>query len=99
MAGIDLIFNRAFTTGNPVELVFGDDGGGGQVPDATLAVAARMPDQVDEEVRRRRADIIMEAQTNVMAAKQAAKVGQTLECICDGIDDEVRIRRVEGTTS
>ncbi len=51
-------------------------------------VAARMPDQVDEEVRRRRADIIMEAQTNVMAAKQAAKVGQTLECICDGIDEE-----------
>ena len=31
------------TTGNPVELVFGDDGGGAQVPNATLAVAARMP--------------------------------------------------------
>lgn len=43
MASIDLIFNRAFKTGNPVELVFGDDGGGGQVPDATLVVAARMP--------------------------------------------------------
>lgn len=43
MAAIDLIFNRAFKIGNPVELVFGDDGGGGQVPDATLVVAARMP--------------------------------------------------------
>lgn len=43
MAAVDLIFNRTLKTGNPVELVFGDDGGGGQVPDATLVVAARMP--------------------------------------------------------
>lgn len=43
MAAVNLIFNRAFKTGNPVELVFGDDGGGGQVPNATLAVAARIP--------------------------------------------------------
>ncbi|MDH1333271.1 hypothetical protein N5D77_06095 [Comamonas thiooxydans] len=43
MPAVDLIFKRALTTGNPVELVFGDDGGGGQVPDATLTVAARMP--------------------------------------------------------
>ena len=42
MAAVDLIFNRAFKTGNPVELVFGDDGGG-QAPDATLVIAARMP--------------------------------------------------------
>jgi len=43
MPAVDVIFSRVFKTGNPVELVFGDDGGGGQVPDATLAVAARMP--------------------------------------------------------
>ena len=43
MAAVDLIFNRAFKVGNPVELVFGDDGGGAQVPDAALVVAARMP--------------------------------------------------------
>ncbi|WP_291604127.1 hypothetical protein [Comamonas sp.] len=43
MAAVDLIFNRAFKTGNPVELVFGDEGGGGQVPNAALVVAARMP--------------------------------------------------------
>ena len=51
-------------------------------------VAATMPDQVPEEKRARRADIIMELQTNVMAAKQAAKVGQALECLCDGLDEE-----------
>ena len=43
MAGVDLIFNRAFKTGNPVELVLGDDGGGAQVPNAALVVAARLP--------------------------------------------------------
>lgn len=43
MAGIDLVFNRAFKTGNPVELVFGDDGGGSGIPDASLVIAARMP--------------------------------------------------------
>jgi len=43
MAAVDLIFNRALKTGNPVELVFGDEGGGGQVLDKTLVVAARMP--------------------------------------------------------
>ena len=43
MAAVDLLFSRALKTGNPVELVFGDDGGGAQVPDATLAVVARMP--------------------------------------------------------
>lgn len=43
MSAVDLVFNRAFKTANPVELVFGDDGGGGQVPDATLVVAVRMP--------------------------------------------------------
>ncbi|MDR0216730.1 MAG: hypothetical protein LBJ15_22370 [Comamonas sp.] len=42
MAAVDLIFNRAFKTGNPVELVFGDDGRG-HVPNAALVVAARMP--------------------------------------------------------
>lgn len=51
-------------------------------------VAARMENQVDEEVKQKRADIIMDVQVGIMAAKQAARVGQTLECICDGIDEE-----------
>lgn len=51
-------------------------------------VAARMPDQIPDEVRQRRAEIIMQAQTHIMAEKQAEKVGQTLRVLCDGIDDE-----------
>lgn len=43
MASIDLVFKRPFKTGNPVELVFGDDGGGSGIPDAALVIAARMP--------------------------------------------------------
>ena len=43
MASINLIFNRAFKTGNPVELVFGDDGGAPSIPDAQVTLIARMP--------------------------------------------------------
>ena len=43
MAAVDLIFNRAFKTGNPVELVFGDDGGAPSIPDAQVTLTARMP--------------------------------------------------------
>lgn len=43
MPSIDLVFKRPFKTGNPVELVFGDDGGGSGIPDAALVIAARMP--------------------------------------------------------
>ena len=43
MAAVDLIFNRAFKTGNPVELVLGDDGGTPSIPDAQIVLAARMP--------------------------------------------------------
>ena len=51
-------------------------------------VAAKMDGQIDEEVKQRRADHIMELQADISAACQAAKVGKTLECICDGVDDE-----------
>ncbi len=51
-------------------------------------VAARMENQVDEEVKQKRAERVMDVQVGIMAAKQAARVGQTLECICDGIDEE-----------
>ena len=44
LPGINLVFNRPFKTGTPVELVFGDDGGGGgQVLNAALVIAARLP--------------------------------------------------------
>ena len=51
-------------------------------------VAAKMPNQIDEETKQRRADHIMELQAEVSAAREGEKVGQTLECICDGVDDE-----------
>ena len=51
-------------------------------------VAARMENQIDDEVKQRRADHIMEIQAGISEEKQKAKVGQTLECICDGFDEE-----------
>lgn len=51
-------------------------------------VAAKMDGQLDEETKQRRADHIMELQAEISAERQAAKVGQTLRCICDGVDDE-----------
>lgn len=51
-------------------------------------VAARMENQLDEETKQRRADHIMEIQAEISARKQAERVGKTLECICDGIDEE-----------
>ena len=51
-------------------------------------VAARMENQLDDEIKQRRADHIMEIQAEISARKQAERVGWTLECICDGIDEE-----------
>lgn len=51
-------------------------------------VAATMDGQLDEETKQRRADHIMELQAEISAERQAAKVGRTLRCICDGVDDE-----------
>ena len=51
-------------------------------------VAARMENQLDDETKQRRADHLMEIQAEISARKQAERVGRTLECICDGIDEE-----------
>ena len=51
-------------------------------------VAAKMPNQLDEETKQRRADHIMELQAEVSAEREGEKVGSTYECICDGIDEE-----------
>ena len=51
-------------------------------------VAAKMDGQLDEETKQRRADHIMELQAEVSAQREKEKVGQTLECICDGVDEE-----------
>jgi ribosomal protein S12 methylthiotransferase len=51
-------------------------------------VAAKMDGQLDEETKERRAELVMQIQTGIMASKQAEKVGQTLRVLCDGIDEE-----------
>lgn len=50
--------------------------------------AAAMDGQLDEETKARRAELVMQIQTGIMARKQAEKVGQTLRVLCDGIDEE-----------
>ena len=49
---------------------------------------ARRDGQIEQEVKDRRAELVMQIQTGIMAQKQAAKVGQTVRVLCDGIDDE-----------
>lgn len=49
-------------------------------------VAATLPDQVPEEVRRERRDIVMELQTRVSEAYQAAQVGKTVEVLVEAFD-------------
>ncbi|MBC8570895.1 30S ribosomal protein S12 methylthiotransferase RimO [Zongyangia hominis] len=50
--------------------------------------AAGREDQVEEEVRRRRAEIIMERQYAIMEEKNAAQIGRTLEVLCEGYDPQ-----------
>ena len=51
-------------------------------------VAAKMDGQIEQEVKDRRAELVMQIQTGIMAQKQAEKVGQTVHVLCDGIDEE-----------
>ncbi len=51
-------------------------------------VAAKMEDQLDQETKDRRAEQIMQIQTGIMAEKQAERVGQTVQVICDRFDEE-----------
>ncbi len=48
--------------------------------------AAEMPNQVDEEVRQHRAEILMQQQADVSAAKNEAKIGMQLEAVVEGYD-------------
>lgn len=51
-------------------------------------VAQTLPDQLPEEVRTQRADAVMQLQTVVMQQKQAARVGATVQVLCDDYDSE-----------
>ena len=48
--------------------------------------AATMDNQVDEEVRKHRADVIMEQQYDIFDYKQKKHIGTTIKCIVDGYD-------------
>ena len=49
-------------------------------------VAARMPDQVDEETRQHRAELLMEQQMQIAAELNAARVGSDTEAVIEGYD-------------
>ena len=51
-------------------------------------LAARMPDQVDEEVRIHRAELLMEQQTEIAAQKSADRIGKVTEAVIEGYDEE-----------
>lgn len=48
--------------------------------------AAKMPDQVDEDVRQHRADLLMEQQMTISAELNAARVGTVTEAVIEGYD-------------
>ncbi len=50
--------------------------------------AAELPGQLPDEVRQARAETVMRLQGEVMAAKQQALVGKTLEVVCDSFDED-----------
>ena len=50
--------------------------------------AAKMENQVDEEIKNRRAEIIMEQQYRIFETKQESRIGTVMTAIVDGFDDE-----------
>lgn len=48
--------------------------------------AAEMENQIDEEVRKHRADVIMEQQYDIFEFKQRKLIGETIKCIVEGYD-------------
>lgn len=48
--------------------------------------AAQMPNQIDEDIKARRAELIMEEQASIMFTENEKKIGQTLEVVVEGYD-------------
>ena len=48
--------------------------------------AARMKDQVEEEEKVRRQELLMESQMRIMERKNQALIGKTLTVLCEGFD-------------
>ena len=53
-------------------------------------VAAGMPDQIDEQTKIDRAELIMETQNTVSLRKNEEKIGKTYEVLIEGYDDYIR---------
>lgn len=49
-------------------------------------VAAALPDQVEEDVKYHRADVVMELQQRIMDRYNRAQRGKTLQVLCEGYD-------------
>ncbi len=50
--------------------------------------AAKMENQIDDEVKNRRAELIMEQQYRIFESKQESKIGTVMTVIVDGFDEE-----------
>lgn len=50
--------------------------------------AATMPDQLDEEIKRHRSELIMQQQYEIFERKQQAKIGKILKVLVDGFDED-----------
>jgi len=53
--------------------------------------AAEFDGQLDDEVKRRRADVIMEEQMGIMEARNRKKIGKTLEALVEGFDKQNKL--------
>ena len=53
------------------------------------APAAVMPDQVDPDTAKRRVELLVELQSRVMDAWNESRLGETLEVLCEGFDQEM----------
>ena len=51
--------------------------------------AAEMPDQVDPEVARRRVELVVDLQSRIMDEMNENRLGETLEVLCEGFDEEM----------
>lgn len=55
------------------------------------SVAAKMPDQVDEDVKRRRLELLTDLQMRIVDQYCENKVGQVIPVLCEGYDDETEL--------
>lgn len=51
--------------------------------------AAVMPDQVDPDTAKRRVELLVELQSRVMDAWNESRLGETMEVLCEGFDQEM----------